>query len=44
MPPSASIPNYTNAYHNRAVARYGAGDKTGAASDEAKSQELTAKK
>jgi tetratricopeptide (TPR) repeat protein len=37
-------PNYANAYHNRAVARKATGDAAGSAADEAKSQELTAKK
>jgi tetratricopeptide (TPR) repeat protein len=37
-------PRYANAYHNRAVARKATGDATGAAADDAKSQELAAKK
>jgi tetratricopeptide (TPR) repeat protein len=37
-------PRYANAYQNRAFARKGAGDSAGATADQAKFQELTAKK
>ena len=37
-------PRYANAYHNRAVARKATGNEAGAAEDESKVQELTAKK
>ncbi len=37
-------PKYVNAYHNRSVARKGAGDLAGSAADDAKVRELTGKK